>query len=142
MSRSIAGLISDIGICEPRQLQDFPEIWEAYQSNNQGERFSESDAYYDYIDGIPAADADQLNDLGYRNREFRWKKPPRGDWAISPESKVVEVVGVYDTVGALGFPELLGYKLGWGPDKYGFHNVKLSPSEYLTTVAFTFRIFC
>jgi len=43
---------------------------------------------------------------------------------------VVEVVGVYDTVGALGFPELLGYKLGWGPDKYGFHNVKLSSSKF------------
>lgn len=57
-ARSIAGLISDIGICEPRQLQDFPEIWEAYKSNYKGERFQGSDAYYDYIDGVPAADKD------------------------------------------------------------------------------------
>lgn len=69
-ARSIAGLISDIGICEPRQLQDFHEIWEAYKSNYQGERFRGSDAYYDYMDGIPADDKDQLDDFGWKGRDF------------------------------------------------------------------------
>ncbi|KAH0359222.1 hypothetical protein KCU65_g10073, partial [Aureobasidium melanogenum] len=127
-ARSIAGLISDIGICEPRQLQDFHEIWQAYKSNDQRHRFQGSDVYYDYIDGILAADEDQPDEPGYRNSGYKWKTRPRGDWAISPESKDIEVVGVYDTVGALGFPEVLGYRMQWGPDKHGYHNVKLNPN--------------
>ncbi|KAH0345868.1 hypothetical protein KCU83_g7557, partial [Aureobasidium melanogenum] len=127
-ARSIAGLISDIGICEPRQLQDFHEIWKAYKLNHQGERFRRSDAYYDYMDGIPAADEDQLDDWGWKNRDFKWIKHPQGDWATTPESREIEVVGVFDTVGALGFPGMFGHKMQWGPDKHGFHNVKLNPN--------------
>ncbi|GFP55759.1 hypothetical protein ACSS6W_008843 [Trichoderma asperelloides] len=127
-ARSIAGLISDIGICEPRKLQDFHEIWELYKANKSGKRFHGSQAWFDYLDGIPADDKDQPDDLGYRNMNFVWKKAPRGDWAISPESREIEVVGVFDTVGALGLPDVQGFKLEWGSDKYGFHNVKLNPN--------------
>ncbi|KAG9514932.1 hypothetical protein KCV07_g7741, partial [Aureobasidium melanogenum] len=126
-ARSIAGLISDIGICEPRRLQDFHEIWEAYKSNHHGERFEGCDAYYDYIDGVLAPDEDQPDQLGYKNSGLKWKTRPRGCWA-SLESREIEVVGVFDTVGALGFPGVLGYKMPWGPDKHGFHNVKLNPN--------------
>lgn len=141
-ARSIAGLISDIGICEPRQLQDFHLIWEAYKSNYQGERFEGSDAYYDFIDGIPAADEDQPDDFGYARRGLKWKQPARGHWAISPQSKEIEVVGVYDTVGALGVPDVLGYKMQWGPDKHGFHNVKLNPSEHEPTICCAGFVHC
>lgn len=127
-ARSIAGLISDIGICAPEQLHDFHEIWEAYKLNNQGTRFQGSDAYYDYIDGIPAADEEQPE--GLDRNSVKWKTRPRGDWAITPESREIEVVGVYDTVGALGFPEVLGHRIRWGSDKHGFHNVKLNPSKH------------
>jgi hypothetical protein len=128
-ARSIAGLISDIGICEPRKLHDFHQIWELYKSNISGERFHGSQAWFDYIDGVPADDKDQPDDFGYKNMNFVWKKPPGGDWAITPESREIEVVGVYDTVGALGVPDLQGIRLSWGPDKHGFHNVKLNPSK-------------
>jgi hypothetical protein len=129
-ARSIAGLISDIGICQPWQLQDFHEIWKAYKSNYQGERFHGSDAYFDFCDGVAAAGEDQLDDYGYKNYNFRWKTPPHREWGTSPESRIVEVVGVYDTVGALGLPDLLGFRMSWGPDKHGFHNVELNPSKY------------
>jgi hypothetical protein len=140
-ARSIAGLISDIGICQPRQLQDFHVIWKAYKSNYQGQRFLGTDAYFDFLDGVPAADEDQLDDWGYKNYNFRWKTHPHGHWGTSAESKIVEVVGVFDTVGALGFPEMLGVKLGWGPDKHGFHNVKLNPSKYQITYLLCLIVF-
>ncbi|KAH7140174.1 hypothetical protein B0J13DRAFT_477188 [Dactylonectria estremocensis] len=127
-ARSVAGLISDIGICEPSRLHEFPEIWELYKANYKGERFHGSDAWFDYVDGVPGDDKDQPEDLGDDNVNFVWAKPPRGDWAVTPESREIEVVGVYETVGGLGIPELHGVKLTWGPDKHGFHNVKLNPN--------------
>ncbi|KAG9681603.1 hypothetical protein KCU95_g3530, partial [Aureobasidium melanogenum] len=127
-ARSIAGLISDIGICKPGRLQDSHEIWEAYKSNNQRQRFQGSDVYYDYMDGILAADEDQPNEPGDGNSGQKWKTQPRGDWAISPESREIEVVGVYDTVGALGFPEVFGYRMQWDHNKHNYHNVKLNPN--------------
>lgn len=129
-ARTIAGLISDIGICEPKQLHDFHEVWEAYKANYTGDRFEGSKEWFDYIDGVPGEDKDQPDDFGYKNRNFVWKKRPKGAWARTPESKEIEVVGVFDTVGALGLPDLHGFKMGWGPDKYEFHSEKLNPSKF------------
>ena len=129
-TRSIAGLISDIGICEPRQLQDFYEIWQSYKSNHHHTPFSRSDPYFDYVDGV-ATEIDG---------KFAWKSPPHGDWATTPESKEVEVVGVYDTVGALGYPDFHGMK--WGPDKFGYHNVRLSPSKFVKIVILQVIMLC
>lgn len=126
-ARSIAGLISDIGICEPSKLHEFHEIWELYKKNYKGERFHGSDAWFDYLDGVPEDDQNQT--AAYGTEDFGWKNPPRGEWARTPESREIEVVGVYETVGALGIPEMRGVKFGWGPDKHGFHNVKLNPSK-------------
>lgn len=130
-ARSIAGLISDIGICSPRDLNDFPDIWELYKKGKAGERFYGSDAWWEWLDGKPADE--QPKDLGYRNENFIWEKRPHGDWAVCPESREIEVVGVYDTVGALGLPSILGYdvKLPFGPDKPGFHNVQLNRSKFI-----------
>ncbi|KAH8656906.1 hypothetical protein BGZ61DRAFT_540724 [Ilyonectria robusta] len=125
-ARSIAGLISDIGICEPSKLHEFHEIWELYKKNYKGERFHGSDAWFDYLDGVPEDDQNQT--AAYGTEDFGWKNPPRGEWARTPESREIEVVGVYETVGALGIPEMRGVKFGWGPDKHGFHNVKLNPN--------------
>ncbi|KAI8624359.1 hypothetical protein F5Y19DRAFT_319189 [Xylariaceae sp. FL1651] len=126
-ARTIAGLISDIGICEPRQLQYFPEIWKLIKEDKSGERFYGSDNYFKYIDGVADAEK-QPDDLGYRKMNFIWEQHPHGDWARTAESREIEVVGVYDTVGALGMPSILGFEvsLPFGPDKKGFHNVQLN----------------
>jgi hypothetical protein len=39
---------------------------------------------------------------------------------------VVKVVGVWDTVGSLGVPDVAWFDLSKLRTKYGFHNVKLS----------------
>ncbi|KAF3942509.1 hypothetical protein ABW19_dt0207522 [Dactylella cylindrospora] len=120
-ARAIAGLISDIGICEPRNLHHFHEIWELYKLGKAGERFYGSDAYFEWADGVGADE--QPEDLGYGNRNYIWLKEPHGDWATQ-ESREIKVVGVYDTVGALGFPSVRG--LDFRSDRRGFHNVYLN----------------
>ncbi|KAK6540910.1 hypothetical protein TWF694_008294 [Orbilia ellipsospora] len=127
-ARAIAGLISDIGICEPRNLHHFPEIWELYKSNKAGERFYGSDAYWDWVDGKMADEQPEYDPTAYKAaRNIKWDIHPHGDWASDQESRNIEVVGVYDTVGALGFPKIQGYNVWpFGPDKSGFYNVRLN----------------
>ncbi|KAH8658126.1 hypothetical protein BX600DRAFT_63428 [Xylariales sp. PMI_506] len=128
-ARSIAGLIADIGLCEPRMLGQFYELWELYKSERvPGERFYGSDAYWEWIDGRLAEK--QPTDLGYRNSNIRWDRHPHGDWAVDTRSRNIELVGVYDTVGALGLPDFHGWKVPLGEALVGktptWHNVALS----------------
>lgn len=121
-ARSIAGLISDIGICEPRNMHLFPEIWELYKKGKAGEKFYGSDAYFEWVDGKGMEK--QPEDLGYKNCNYKWEKPPHGDWnAVSRE---IEVVGVFDTVGALGLPSIRGWDPLFWQEKPNYFNVKLN----------------
>ncbi|KAJ5467614.1 hypothetical protein N7475_005366 [Penicillium sp. IBT 31633x] len=126
-ARTIAGLISDIGICRKQDLNQFPDLWEVYKKNKPDERFYCSDLWFEWMDG--KADENQ----GARGDHFVFEKRPEGDWA-QEGSRDVEVVGVYDTVGAIGMPEVLGVKLPswlvWWSDKAGWQNIGLSPSKY------------
>lgn len=120
-ARTIAGLISDIGICEPSRLHKFHELWEAYKANEAGTRFFGSQAYWDFFDG-EVSETKPDGSFGTAGRE---------NWATGGHE--IEVVGVFDTVGAIGLPAFHGYKVRFpfGPDKSGFHNVSLNRSELL-----------
>ncbi|KAI4592502.1 hypothetical protein KJ359_011084 [Pestalotiopsis sp. 9143b] len=126
-ARSIAGLISDIGICEPRMLQHFSELWGLYKANTE-DRFWGSKAYWEFMDGKLAEPLPETP--GYKNSNYTWESRPKGDWARTVESREIEIVGVYDTVGALGMPSLRGYEVGWllgyNPKDYEFFNVRLN----------------
>jgi hypothetical protein len=129
-ARAIAGLISDLGICSKADIQDFPEIWKLYKESHPaltGERFYGSEAWFDWCDGKPA----DPQPVERRGENVVWERVGRGPWARTPESRQVEVVGVFETVGALGFPEIFGYEVPkWltRTDKPEWHNVGLSPS--------------
>ncbi len=71
----------------------------------------------------------------WRQSPYQWKKRPHG---AAPEStRWVEAVGVFDTVGALGVPDVEGwfsYSINFlahkvPAEKFGFRNVVLSPCE-------------
>ncbi|KAJ5908263.1 hypothetical protein N7495_000945 [Penicillium taxi] len=129
-ARAIAGLISDLGICSKTDIQDFPEVWKLYKRSHPavtGDRFYGSDAYYGWHDGKPADPQPEER----QDDQVVWESTGRGEWARTPESRHVEVVGVFETVGALGFPELFGYEVPqWltRTDKPEWHNVGLSPN--------------
>ncbi|ETS73706.1 hypothetical protein PFICI_14652 [Pestalotiopsis fici W106-1] len=125
-ARAIAGLISDIGICEPRMLQHFSELWGLYKANKE-ERFWGSKAYWEFMDGKLEEPLPETP--GYKNSNYRWKDKPKGNWA-SIDSREIEIVGVYDTVGALGMPSLRGIEvgslIGFDPEEHKFFNVRLN----------------
>ena len=125
IARTIAGLISDIGICRKSELNKFPDLWTQYKKVKHGKRFDRSDVWFDWMWGK----ADEHQGAGTDgDRTFLYEHPPEGDWA-QEGSREVKVVGVFDTVGSIGMPEVLGFKLP-SAGKDGWHNVGLSASEY------------
>lgn len=141
-ARAVAGLVTDIGVIQPRDMQDFPELYRLYQAHEDSHMFRKSATWREWIEGKPLFDPSQRNvPEGWKQSPFAWEKRPH---VAAPEaSRWVEAVGVFDTVGALGIPKIVGWKgaianpvlelVGkrWIPiEKAGFHNVGLSPCEY------------
>ncbi|KAF7719632.1 Uncharacterized protein PECH_004128 [Penicillium ucsense] len=120
-ARTIAGLISDIGVCQQADLNRFPDLWAVYKKVKHGKRFHRSDLWFDWMWG----QADEHQGAGDADhRDFVYESVPQGDWA-QEGSREVDVVGVFDTVGSLGMPEVFGIKF---PNSEGWHNVGLSPN--------------
>lgn len=69
-ARAVAGLVTDIGIMEPRDLQIFPEIYDIYKKNipkkvsNQKDYvqkpFEESDGWKEWVEGKRATNAEAV----------------------------------------------------------------------------------
>lgn len=127
-ARCIAGFVSDVGICDPGQLQHLPRIWQLYKQTPAGERFLGSDAYWAFVEE-PVAVGGAASKYG---KTCCWKAPDVPKWYSRAESREVEVVGVFDTVGSLGLPSIHGLDLKevLGLDKDGYHNVALNRSEF------------
>ncbi|KAL2843734.1 hypothetical protein BJY01DRAFT_248509 [Aspergillus pseudoustus] len=99
--RSVAGLVSDVGVLSARQMSHFPELWAKYREHNVGGTF----------------------------RKTKWYEERQTQWGLSDAT--VKVVGVWDTVGALGIPEWQSVQKFrfWGVpinNKYKFHNTNVS----------------
>jgi len=144
-ARAVAGLVADLGVMEPRYMQIFPDIYDIYKKNVPTRasgyvqtRFRDSQGWQDFVNGKRAATPDavklqaELDQLPYPRRrtdeELRilWEIQPHGEVAINEESRNVKVVGVFDTVGALGVPDSRFFDNSAHRVEYGFHNVKLN----------------
>lgn len=99
--RSVAGLVCDVGVLSAVHMSRFTEMWEAYRANTSGEPFR--------------------NSAWYRNNKEE----------LGLTDVRVKVVGVWDTVGALGIPEwpVVSWATKAGLPinmRYAFHNTKVS----------------
>ncbi|KAF5026482.1 hypothetical protein F66182_1404 [Fusarium sp. NRRL 66182] len=129
-ARAVAGLVTDIGVVCPRDLQDFPDLYALYQKNPDGFHFRKSQAYLEWVNGVPSRK--QTNGGSQGLSLSQWESPPHHD---APESsRAVKVVGVFDTVGSLGIPDLPWTRFNLkflekavGITDPGFHNIHLSP---------------
>ncbi|KAJ5110387.1 hypothetical protein N7532_000922, partial [Penicillium argentinense] len=100
--RSVAGLVADVGVLSAVHMSHFAEMWKAYRENTDGEPFKKTPWYQQNKDKLRLTD------------DLR-----------------IKVVGVWDTVGALGIPEWplvrFAAKAGIAINKqYAFHNTNLS----------------
>ncbi|KAJ5974165.1 hypothetical protein N7481_011375 [Penicillium waksmanii] len=100
--RSVAGLVCDVGVLSAVHMSHFADMWKAYRENTDGEPFEKTTWYQQNKDKLRLT-----------------------------EDLRIKVVGVWDTVGALGIPEWplvkLATKAGIAINKQeAFHNTNLA----------------
>ncbi|KAF7567183.1 peptidoglycan binding domain containing protein [Pyrenophora tritici-repentis] len=140
-ARAVAGLVSDIGVISPVNMQLFPELYSLYMKTEVGVDFRDSDGWKCFTEGKLSEHGEELLRQGKTLEELKelseksvdkkqgaevWTIRPHGDLAVSQESRKVTVVGVWDTVGALGIPDVVGLNFSRERAQYAFHNVKLT----------------
>ncbi|CAI6281161.1 unnamed protein product [Periconia digitata] len=129
-ARAVAGLVTDIGVINPIHMQIFPEIYRAYMSNTTGMPFRETQMWKDFVIGkLSKKGAALSKKRGVKNDEEEaqaWEIRPHQSLVASDESRIVKVVGVWDTVGSLGIPDFALLDNSNWRTKFGFHNVKLN----------------
>jgi uncharacterized protein (DUF2235 family) len=139
-ARAVAGLVSDIGVIAPTSMQFFPELYRLYQTNEEGVEFRETEAWKWFTEGKLSKKGEEMEKIGIDVRKTGlddlrlltevWEIRPHGELAVSEGSRKVKVVGVWDTVGSLGVPDVIGLNLASKRTKFGFHNVKLTESKF------------
>jgi uncharacterized protein (DUF2235 family) len=137
-ARAVAGLVSDIGVIKPNHMQFFPDLYRTYMMNDEGVEFRETQAWKSFTAGKLSKKGEELraqnvvfDRANMQQMAEVWEIRPHGDLAITQESRKVKVVGVFDTVGSLGIPDVLGINFARKRAKYGFHNVKLTERKYI-----------
>lgn len=136
-ARAVAGLVSDIGVIKPIHMQFFPDLYRTYMANDEGVEFRKTDGWKWFTQGKLSKKGEEWTKQGKRHdpenlQELAewWEIRPHNELAVSQESRKVKVVGVFDTVGSLGIPDMLGLSFASKRTKYGFHNVKLTEREF------------
>lgn len=127
-ARAVAGLVTDIGVIKPIDMQLFPEIYRAYMTNEEGLPFRETQAWKDFIDGKLTPKGKQLSEAGpikgKKDRAQSWEINPHHELVAAEASRKVKVVSQFISFSprliqqrssvfgipwaALGFPTLHG----------------------------------
>lgn len=138
-ARAVAGLVSDLGVIAPVSMQFFPLLYSLYQTNDEGVEFRKTEAWRWFTEGKLSKKGEELKKQGVdvnkigtndlRRLAEVWEIRPHGELAVSADSRKVKVVGVWDTVGSLGIPDMVGLNLASQRTQYGFHNVRLTESK-------------
>ncbi|KAL5376314.1 hypothetical protein DPSP01_010541 [Paraphaeosphaeria sporulosa] len=129
-ARAVAGLVTDIGVIRPTDMQLFPAIYRAYMSNDEMLPFRETKAWKEFVDGKLTSKGQDLSRAGeikgLKDRVQSFEINPHHSLLAAEGSRKVKVVGVWDTVGSLGVPDVAWFDNERFRTKYGFHNVKLN----------------
>jgi uncharacterized protein (DUF2235 family) len=104
-ARAVAGLLTQLGVIQPHCMDHFPALYRMYKANTTGVPFRQTPAFEEYM----------------KHKAFSYSfledfDPPK-----------IKVVGVWDTVGALGVPDIAGLDMEAWRREHGFHNTGLDP---------------
>jgi len=130
-ARCLAGLVTDIGVFKPDNMQAFAPLWAAYQKNTAKHEFRKTKEYFQFINGLrPMVPEGKENDVYVRKPyEIPYKDGEFSQGLTWPDSNVVEVVGCFDTVGSLGLSDTRFLSHAGSRRRFEYLNVKLSPCE-------------
>lgn len=131
-ARAIAGLVTDIGVFKPSNMQQFAPFWTFYQKNTAKHEFRKTAEWFQFVKGVRVMAPEGQQNKPYRRKP--WEVPHASDVDGKPlvweNSNIVEVVGVFDTVGSLGLANTRLKNNASTRKRFEYLNVKLSPCMY------------
>lgn len=114
-----------------------PRLYALYKQHKGDQPFIESKEYYHFLYGESDLDKmahheklrSQYSDslTGYPGYYLKHDTPLF--FIQGPESRNIKAIGPWDTVGALGVPDIGNISLKWLRGSPGFHNVRVSPCK-------------
>ncbi|KAF9772569.1 hypothetical protein IL306_009715 [Fusarium sp. DS 682] len=125
-ARAAAGLVCRVGLCETYMLWRFWEMYAVYKTLGPNERIGDTD----WVKSPDSGSEDYFS-LDVRGEIVRIKKGSGSEWFTSRFAKKVKVkvVGVWDTVGAIGIPSNIIWDVNNANRKYGFHDTRLNVKD-------------
>jgi uncharacterized protein (DUF2235 family) len=132
-ARAIAGMITDLGVMKPDNMQAFASLFAAYQKNTSKYNFRKTKEYFEWKAGkgpfVPESQRETCDvkipwyDMGVGEMEYE-------------NSRSIELVGVFDTVGSLGLADtrILGHVSS--RQAFEWLNVKWNPCKLPVSKAF------
>jgi uncharacterized protein (DUF2235 family) len=125
-ARAIAGMITDFGVLKPESMQFFAPLFAAYQKNTKKHNFRKTKEYFEWKMGKAPLVPESEKETKYRT--IPWYDT--GSYAEEYEnSREVELVGVFDTVGSLGFADSYIHSHASSRQVFEWLNVKWNPCE-------------
>lgn len=137
-----AGLVARVGICQDIQISRFWEMYSVYKSTDtsvpmqetpwgkpNGEVATKSGQEMEEKDWAVIAPGD------HETAPYKVRKGDGSTW-LSLCSKPVDIqaIGVFDTVGSLGYPENRFYDVSHWNKPYAFHNADIHPGAAIILI--------
>ncbi|KAG9199104.1 hypothetical protein G6514_009022 [Epicoccum nigrum] len=123
-ARAVAGMITDLGVIEPDSMRYFPSLFAAYQKNTSKHNFRKTKEYFEWKMGkapfVPESQKETCNvkipwyDMGTYAKEYT-------------NSRSIELVGIFDTVGSLGYADSHIHSHASSRQVFEWLNVKWNP---------------
>jgi uncharacterized protein (DUF2235 family) len=132
-ARAIAGMITDLGVMKPDNMQTFASLFAAYQKNTSKYNFRKTKEYFEWKRGkAPFVPESQKETCDLK---IPWYD--MGTWGEIEydNSRSIELVGVFDTVGSLGLADTYIHGHASSRQVFEWLNVKWNPCRFLVLKA-------
>lgn len=129
-ARAIAGMITDFGVIKPDNMKHFASLFAVYQKNTNKYNFRKTKEYFEWYAGKAPMVLESEKETVYP--KIPWYDMGAGQIEYE-NSRSVELVGVFDTVGSLGLADTRVHSHASSRRQYEWLNVKWNPCKLLTS---------
>ncbi|KAI8931192.1 hypothetical protein NX059_011542 [Plenodomus lindquistii] len=123
--RACAGLVCRVGICQPSSMGQFWEMYSIYKAMDADKDIRKTEWYTEWVK--TGNEAEDTFTVKVRGEDWKFPKGGGRDWLDHAEREDVKikVVGVWDTVGSLGYPDNVYMDMMTWNKPFAFHNTDI-----------------
>jgi uncharacterized protein (DUF2235 family) len=133
-ARATCGLVCRVGISEADQMSQFWEMYAVYKTLGKGQRIQDTDW------GMFPPAPEETFTVKVKKEKVTLKKGSGNLWLYHCHTGVnIKVVGVWDTVGSVGWPANVHWDVSEWNKTYDIHDTRLNPPIWTSTVENAFH---